>query len=170
MKTHRMLTILKAALAVALAVAMLPLTAIMPLTAFGAVRYMPDVTAEMSQYQYWAQKSPGAKKVLATPEEIGQINQDIWAQSKETRDLANWSEETFNATAFVKQLISSATSDAQYLYNVGSRYYPDGTKADSWEALYQPLIDLCIDPDAGYVPGMEVTSENSVIMPDRYAV
>ena len=104
MKTHRMLTILKAALAVTLAVAMLPLTA------FGAVRYMPDVTAEMSQYQYWAQKSPGAKKVLASPEEIGQINQDIWAQSKETRDLANWSEETFNATAFVKQLISSATS------------------------------------------------------------
>lgn len=170
MKTHRMLTKLKAALAVALTVALLPLTAMIPLTAFGAVRYMPDVTAEMSQYQYWAQKSPGAKKVLASPEEIGQVNQDIWAQSKETRDLANWSEETFNATAFVEQLISSATSDAQYLYNVGSRYYPDGTKADSWEALYQPLIDLCIDPDAGYVPGMEVTEGNSVIMPDRYAV
>ena len=162
-KNPRAIT-LAAALAVLLAVS------VVPLSAFAAVLYMPDVTAEMSSYQYWAKKTSEPDRVLASPEEIGQINRDVWAKSKETRDLANWSEETFDATAYVKGLVASAEADGEYLYNIGSRYYPDGTKADSWEDLYRPLIDLCIDPDAGYAPGRETAQGQGVIMQDRYAV
>ena len=42
--------------------------------AFGAVRYMPDVTPEMSQASYWSSRTYAPDAVLVTPEYIKEVN------------------------------------------------------------------------------------------------
>ena len=128
------------------------LTAGLPDAAFGTVQYMPDVNKNMSKASYWSDKVGDPQEVLASRDEIRQLNEIILERSAETRDMAAWSETGFDAEALVEALLKSAAADAEYLWGSGARYYPDGTKADSAEALYSNAIDLCRDPD---VPGSD---------------
>ncbi|MBQ3281143.1 MAG: C40 family peptidase [Eubacterium sp.] len=114
--------------------------------AVGTVRYMPDVTKEMSKASYWSDKVADSKRVLATTDEIYALDQEIYKTSLETRDMAAWSEKDFDARALVRALLSGAEADATYLWNVGARYYPDGSKAASRDDLYSEPISLCRDP------------------------
>ena len=85
---------------------------LLPVQLNAAVRYMPDVTADMSHADYWAQKVGDPDRVQVSIEEIEALNQEIWKTSRETRDLANWSKTEYDAVAAVKGLLSSAKDDA----------------------------------------------------------
>ena len=91
----------------------LALTAL-PCGAFGAVRYMPDVTADMSKADYWIDKAVEPDAVLASPEYIKAINQVLYEKALETRDLYNWSETTFDGLAQNAASESSLRGDGQY--------------------------------------------------------
>lgn len=112
--------------------------------AWATVQYMPDVTADMSYADYWAKKVKAPDQVLATTAQIDQLNQEIWKTSKETRDLANWPEEQYDAVACVNALLSGAKSDADYCYNMGAKYDQNGKPQDE-ETLYAPRIAACKD-------------------------
>ncbi|MBQ6401480.1 MAG: SH3 domain-containing protein [Firmicutes bacterium] len=130
-----------AALCLVLAAGLLPAGA-----SWAGVRYMPDVTADMSQGDYWARKVGDPDRVQVSMEEIEQLNRDIWKTSQETRDLANWPKTEYDAVACVSSLMSGARSDAVWCYNNGAKYDSDGNVGDK-DTLYAPRIANCQDPD-----------------------
>ena len=56
------------------------LTLTLPAAAAG-VKYMPDVTADMSQASYWANLYENADEIILTPEEIKAFNEDTYIAS-----------------------------------------------------------------------------------------
>ncbi len=132
--------------ALLLSIAIMILFAAQNVSAASTVRYMPDVTKEMSKASYWSDKVADPKKVLASDDEISELNQKIYNSSGETRDMAAWDQEGFDAKALVKALLKGAQNDSDYLWAVGARYYPDGSTALSKEALYDKPVSLCSDP------------------------
>lgn len=136
---------------------------VMPLAAFGAVRYMPDVTADMSKASYWSDKAEDPGAVLASPEYIKEINQQIYARSKETRDLYKWSQMTYNGVEQNAANESWLHSDG-YNYamsDIGWWWDEENQKWSSRDAMghiYNAAIANSIDPDA--------TEE----MPVKYAI
>ena len=112
--------------------------------AFAAVSYMPDVTPEMSDADFWASRSGDPDAVMMTREEIRAQNADTaLASGTSVMDLKT-AAETFDGIARNKAIKSSATADAEYYF--GWTYGPDGKKAD-WK-YYQKMIDNCADPNA----------------------
>lgn len=112
--------------------------------AFAAVSYMPDVTPEMSDADFWASRSNESDTVVMTREEIKAQNADTaLASGTSVMDLKT-AAETFDGVARNKAIRSSATADAEYYF--GWTYGPDGKKAD-WK-YYQKMIDNCADPNA----------------------
>ena len=112
--------------------------------ALAGVKYMPDVTAEMSQASFWAEYHDDYTDVILTPEEIQAFNQDTFlADGTMVMDLKT-AAETYNGISKNKALQSSSTSDAQYY--LSWTYDQDGNKTD-W-AYFQKMIDNTQDPDA----------------------
>ena len=112
--------------------------------AFAAVSYMPDVTPEMSDADFWASLSNDPDAVMMTREEIKAQNADTaLASGTSVMDLKT-AAETFDGVARNKAIQSSATADAEYYF--GWTYGPDGKKSD-WK-YYQKMIDNCADPNA----------------------
>ena len=129
------------------------LTLALPAAAAG-VRYMPDVTAEMSQASYWANLHDRADEVILSSEEIKAFNEDTYlASGTMVMDLRTI-KGTFDGRARNEAIRSSATADAEYYF--GWTYGSDGTKAE-WP-YYEKMIRNCIDPKA------------KTVMPVRYAV
>lgn len=118
---------------------------LLPVQLNAAVRYMPDVTADMSHADYWAQKVGDPDRVQVSIEEIEALNQEIWKTSRETRDLANWSKTEYDAVAAVKGLLSSAKDDADSCYSKGAVFDQNGQVQDE-DTLYAPRIANCQDP------------------------
>ena len=112
--------------------------------AFAAVSYMPDVTPEMSDADFWASLSDESDAIMMTREEIKAQNADTALVSGTSVMDLKTAAETFDGIARNKAIKSSATADAEYYF--GWTYGPDGKKAD-WK-YYQKMIDNCADPNA----------------------
>ena len=138
----------------------------MPIGAFGAVRYMPDVTADMSKASYWSDKVADPAAVLASPEYIKEVNQQIYARSKETRDLYKWSQTTYNGVEQNAANESWLHSDG-YNYamsDIGWWWDEENQKWSSKDAMghiYNAAVANSIDPDV---------DEENPEMPVKYAI
>ena len=122
--------------------------------AMANIKYMPDVTPEMSQASFWADYHEGYRDVILTQEEIQAFNQDTFlADGTMVMDLKT-AAETYNGISKNKALQSSSASDAQYY--LSWTYDQDGNKTD-W-AYFQEMIDNTQDPDA------------KEVMPTRYGI
>ena len=121
----------------------LALTGALPALA-GGVYYMPDVTAAMSEADYWASLYEGAREVILTPEEIQAFNRDT-AQREGTMvmDLCA-AQETFDGVERNESVRAAAASDAEYY--LGWTYGGDGEAAD--QDYFDPMIENCVDPEA----------------------
>ncbi|MBR6522571.1 MAG: SH3 domain-containing protein [Oscillospiraceae bacterium] len=129
------------------------LTLSLPAAAAG-IRYMPGVTAEMSDASYWVDLYEDAQEIILTAEEIKAFNEDTYiASGTMVMDLRTISE-TFDGPARIEMVQKSSTADAEYYY--GWIYSPDGKIAD-W-SYFQNMIDNCVDPNV------------KATMPIRYAV
>ncbi len=128
---------------------------LLPLQASAAVLYMPDVTPAMSNASYWSQKLGDPDRLLADEQDVIRLNQEIWKTSRETRNMAKWSQTEFDALDRVKKLLSSAGADADYFYSKGAKYDSEGHEV-SKETLYGPLIALCRDPDVDMEGGAQI--------------
>ena len=115
-----------------------------PALAAGAVTLMPDVTAEMSDAAYWADRQPGADQIILTLDEIKAFNQDS-AEREGTMvmDLRT-ADETYDGPGQNERIRSSATADAEYYF--GWTYTDQGEPA-TWE-YYEEMIENCVDPAA----------------------
>lgn len=109
------------------------------------VTLMPDVTAEMSDADYWADRQPGADEVILTQEQIKAFNLDSALQEGTMVMDLRTADEAYDGALYNKNLESSATSDAEYY--MGWTYTDEGEPAD--EDYFQAMIDNCLDPDAG---------------------
>ena len=122
--------------------------------AMANIKYMPDVTPEMSQASFWADYHEDYRDVILTQEEIQAFNQDTFlADGTMVMDLKT-AAETYNGISKNKALQSSSASDAQYY--LSWTYDQDGNKTD-W-AYFQEMIDNTQDPDA------------KEVMPTRYGI
>ena len=147
----------------------------MTLPAGAAVRYMPDVTKEMSKASYWTDKVGDPQYVQTDLDRIKELNQKIYAKSSMTNDLRAYTEDkTFNGVAQIDSLVREADEvkdsgalwqDAKYDYDVGVRYYRE-PESGVWETLpwewtpgdttsptavnliYRPMVENAIDPNA----------------------
>lgn len=142
------------------------LVSMLPVRALAAVLYMPDVTSAMSKASYWSDKLGDPDRILADPQDVVSLNKSIWKTSKETRDMANWSQAEYDACARVKLLISGAKDDADYFYSLGARYDGEGNRVGK-DALYGPLIDLCKDPDVNLDGGVQMRKTLYAICTNR---
>ncbi len=114
--------------------------------AFAVVQYLPDVTKQMSKASYWSDKVSDPQAVMATGDEISQLNEEIYETSGETRDMAAWSETEYDAKELENALLDAAEADSEYMWNMGAVYYANGKEASSRKALYSRAISLCKDP------------------------
>ena len=118
------------------------------------VKYMPDVTGDMSQASYWADLYENAEEIILTPEEIKAFNEDTYiASGTMVMDLRTI-KDTFDGKARNEAIKSSATADAQYYF--GWTYGSNGKKAE-W-SYYEKMIRNGLDTKA------------RTNMPIRYAV
>ena len=125
---------------------LLALTLLLSLSspAFAAVSYMPDVTAEMSQADYWAEKTEAPDRVLMTREEI--LAQNVATAATEGTMVVDLRtlDTTFDGIARNQSILASSEADAKsYL---GTIYAENGKLADwSW---FQRIVANCRDPRA----------------------
>lgn len=118
------------------------------------IKYMPDVTADMSRASHWARLQEGADEIILTPEEIRAFNEDTYlASGTNVMDLRTV-KDTFDGEARNEAIRRSATADAEYYF--GWTYGSDGKKSD-W-AHFEKIIKNCVDPRA------------KTTMPTRYGV
>ena len=112
--------------------------------ALAGVKYMPDVTAEMSDASFWADYHEGYRDVILTQEEIQAFNQDTFlADGTMVMDLKSGAA-TYNGVSKNAALYSSSTADAQYY--LSWTYDAEGKKTD-W-AYFQEMLDNTQDPAA----------------------
>ncbi|MBQ7103204.1 MAG: SH3 domain-containing protein [Anaerotignum sp.] len=112
--------------------------------ALANVRYMPHVTAEMSDASFWADYHEGYRDVILTQEEIRAFNEDTFlADGTMVMDLKAGAA-TYNGISKNAALYSSSTADARYYQSW--TYDKDGNKTD-W-AYFQEMIDNTQDPAA----------------------
>ena len=108
------------------------------------VARLPDVTPEMSDASYWADRQKGSRSVILTPEEIRACNQDTAAaEGTMVTDLKS-AGTTFNGLERDKEVLASAESDAKYYF--GWTYLGSSEKA-TWPE-FEKLIRNCSDPKA----------------------
>ncbi len=108
------------------------------------VTYMPDVTAEMSAASYWADRQPGSREAILTPEEIAAFNRDTSARPETMVMDLRGEAATFDGLKRNEDIRASATDDAEYY--LGKTYDGDGREAD-W-AYFEAMIENSIDPAA----------------------
>ena len=125
----------------------------LPAAAAG-IKYMPDVTADMSHASYWANLYENADEIILTPEEIKAFNEDTYVASGTMVMDLRTIKDTFDGKARNEAIKKSATADAEYYF--GWTYGSNGKKA-KW-SYYEKMIRNCIDPKA------------RTTMPIRYAV
>ena len=119
------------------------LTLVLPAAA-AEIKYMPDVTAEMSHASYWAKLYDNADEVILNSEEIRAFNEDTYiASGTMVMDLRTI-KDSFDGKARNEAIRSSATADAEYYF--GWTYGSDGKKAE-WP-YYEKMIRNCVDPKA----------------------
>ena len=112
--------------------------------ALAGVKYMPDVTAEMSDASFWADYHEGYRNVILTQEEIQAFNQDTFlADGTMVMDLKSGAA-TYNGVSKNAALYSSSTADAQYY--LSWTYDAEGKKTD-W-AYFEEMLDNTQDPAA----------------------
>ena len=128
-------------------------TQVLPAGAAG-IKYMPDVTAEMAQADYWGKLHDNANELILSREEIKAFNEDTYAASGTMVMDLRTVKDSFDGKARNEAIRKSATADAEYYF--GWTYSPDGKKAE-W-SYYESMIDNCIDPKA------------KTTMPTRYGV
>lgn len=125
-----------------------------PAWARAEVPYLPNVTAEMSEPSFWTQKLVEPNRVLASPTEIQELNQQLLADSSTNmNDLKAWPQDSYNGISYGQALKQSAYDDAQFFYNVyWARYDQTGHYYASWEEMlndfYQSIIDNCANENA----------------------
>ena len=108
------------------------------------IKYMPGVTAEMSNASYWAALQENADEIILNSEEIKAFNEDTYlASGTNVMDLRTV-KETFDGIARNAAIRSSGTADAEYYF--GWTYGPDGKKAE-W-SYYEDMINNGVDPHA----------------------
>ncbi len=108
------------------------------------ILYMPGVTAQMSDYAYWAQRQPGAQQVILTQAEIQAFNADTAKQDGTMVIDLKAADATFDGLARKEAVRASATADAEYYF--GWTLDSAGRKLE-W-ADFQAMIDNCADPKA----------------------
>ena len=107
--------------------------------------YLPNVTEEMTNYQFWAELQEDSDEVILTLGEIAAYNQDIIdASGTMVMDIKGYAD-TFDGTARNEALKKSATADAEYYF--GWTYDPKTGKIADW-SYFQKMIDNCYDPKA----------------------
>ena len=108
------------------------------------VARLPDVTPEMSDASYWADRQKGSRSVILTPEEIRACNHDTAAaEGTMVTDLKS-AGTTFNGLERDKEVLASAESDAKYYF--GWTYLGSSEKA-TWPE-FEKLIRNCSAPKA----------------------
>lgn len=118
------------------------------------IKYMPDVTADMSHASYWAQLQEGADEIILTPEEIKAFNEDTYISSGTNVMDLRTVKDTFDGKARNEAIRKSATADAEYYF--GWTYGSNGKKSE-W-SHFEKIIKNCIDPRA------------KTTMPTRYGI
>ena len=108
------------------------------------VKYMPDVTADMSHASHWANLYDNANEIILNPEEIKAFNEDTYVASGTMVMDLRTIKDTFDGEARNEAVQKSATADAEYYF--GWTYGSNGKKAE-W-SYYRKMINNCIDPRA----------------------
>ena len=134
---------LKRRIASVLLCAITLLTPVLPVAASG-IKYMPDVTAEMTHADYWGKLHNNANELILNREEIEAFNADTYAVSGTMVIDLRTVKETFDGVERNESIRNSAMADAKYYF--GWTYSPDGKKAE-W-SYYETMIDNCVDPTA----------------------
>ena len=113
----------------------------------GNLTYQSDVTADMTSASYWIDLCKEPDKVLATPDEIANINKLILNQKIAGMcDMLNLSE-TYNATSRKNSLASAIISDVKN-GRVGSRdFYLDGVKVTDKDAFFNDIVNNISDAE-----------------------
>ena len=119
------------------------LTLALPASA-AEIKYMPDVTADMSHASYWAKLYDNADAVILNPEEIKAFNEDTYVASGTMVMDLRTIKDTFDGKARNEAVRSSATADAEYYF--GWTYGSNGKKSE-W-SHFEQMIKNCIDPRA----------------------
>lgn len=114
----------------------------MGVSAYGV--YLPDVTSEMSDPDYWSEMQKEPDKLLMTWDQIVSQNElNIAARDTNMFDLKS-QPETFDGIAQREALATSGQSDANYY--LGWTYDSRGEKVE--QAFYDKMISNMADPDA----------------------
>ena len=124
----------------------LALCALLALAAPAAagVAYLPGVTEEMTDPAYWTGGMSAPDALLATAEEIAEINAAaLTAEGANMHDLRSLPE-TFDGVARCESLQAGVAADAAYY--LGWTWDETGKKLV--QADFDPIIANCIDPDA----------------------
>ena len=108
------------------------------------VQYMPGVTEEMTEPDFWTRGMAEPDALLATAEEIAQINAAaLVTPGTNMHDLKSLSE-TFDGPARVEALRKSLAADAAYY--LGWTWDQTGKKLE--QADFDAIIENCADPAA----------------------
>ena len=125
----------------ALAAFLLLLPTVLPVS---AVEYFPNVTAEMERPTYWSERQEDASAILAAPEEIARLNQEILAaEGTNLVDLKSLPE-TFDGIAENEAALQEARDNKEWL--LGWTY--DSSGRELTETDFDALAAACVDPSA----------------------
>lgn len=125
----------------ALAAFLLLLQTVLPVS---AVEYFPNVTAEMERPAYWSERQEDASAILAAPEEIARLNQEILAvEGTNLVDLKSLPE-TFDGIAENEAALQEARDNKEWL--LGWTY--DSSGRELTETDFDALAAACVDPSA----------------------
>lgn len=108
------------------------------------VGYMPGVTEEMTDPAYWSGLAEYPNALLASPEEIAQINEEAVAtEGSNRRDMRNL-RETYNGIERNEALKKAAAEDVKYYLG----WVWDGTGRKLEQEDFDTITANCVDPGA----------------------
>ncbi|MCR4628373.1 MAG: hypothetical protein K5760_02080, partial [Clostridium sp.] len=116
-----------------------------PMSVPAAVKFLPGVTAEMSDPSYWMRDLTGTDEILADQSKIALLNQRIRAsEGSNMFDLDSLSA-TINS-AEMSSKIRESTRKELAAYATGGNYAADGSVMT--QEMLDPVIENCFDPTA----------------------
>ena len=116
-----------------------------PMIVPAAVKFLPGVTAEMSNPSYWVRDLTGTDDILADSSRIASLNQKIRAsEGSNMFDLDSMSA-TFNAAELTAKIRESTRKELAS-YAKGGNYAADGSVMT--QEMLDPVIENCFDPTA----------------------